>query len=160
MESILDGTGGARAWPSPVRHVLRRPRACQSDDQRRHEKVLCAGSGISQEPKALAEAGFEVVALDLSPEALELRREGGVWTTWWAISWTRLFVPALRCDHRAAYCSALCQDGIFLSHCHRGSGKPRHFAEPWFRRNRWTMWSGTPERRPPGRVAWLFTSTG
>jgi hypothetical protein len=32
--------------------------------------VLCAGSGISQEPRALAEAGFEVTALDLSPTAL------------------------------------------------------------------------------------------
>ncbi len=34
--------------------------------------VLCAGSGISQEPRALAEAGFEVTALDLSPLAMKL----------------------------------------------------------------------------------------
>jgi hypothetical protein len=34
--------------------------------------VLCAGSGISQEPRALAEAGFEVTVLDLSPVALRL----------------------------------------------------------------------------------------
>jgi len=34
--------------------------------------VLCAGSGISQEPRALAEAGFEVTALDLSPVAMKL----------------------------------------------------------------------------------------
>jgi len=34
--------------------------------------VLCAGSGISQEPRALAEAGFEVTALDLSPVAVKL----------------------------------------------------------------------------------------
>jgi hypothetical protein len=33
-------------------------------------KVLCAGSGISQEPRALAQAGFDVTALDLSPKAL------------------------------------------------------------------------------------------
>ena len=33
--------------------------------------VLCAGSGISQEPRALAEAGFEVTALDLSPVAMK-----------------------------------------------------------------------------------------
>jgi hypothetical protein len=32
--------------------------------------VLCAGSGISQEPRALAEAGFDVTALDVSPTAL------------------------------------------------------------------------------------------
>ena len=36
--------------------------------------VLCAGSGISQEPRALAEAGFKVVALDLSAQAMEIAR--------------------------------------------------------------------------------------
>ena len=34
--------------------------------------VLCAGNGISQEPRALAAAGFHVVALDLSPLAVQL----------------------------------------------------------------------------------------
>jgi hypothetical protein len=34
--------------------------------------ILCAGSGMSQEPRALAEAGFEVTALDLSPIALRV----------------------------------------------------------------------------------------
>lgn len=36
------------------------------------ERVLCAGNGISMEPRALAAAGFEVVALDLSAYALEV----------------------------------------------------------------------------------------
>jgi hypothetical protein len=31
--------------------------------------VLCAGNGVSREPHALAEAGFDVTALDLSPTA-------------------------------------------------------------------------------------------
>ena len=35
-------------------------------------RVLCAGSGISQEPRVLAEAGLQVVALDISPVALRL----------------------------------------------------------------------------------------
>ena len=35
-------------------------------------RVLCAGSGISQEPRVLAEAGLQVVALDMSPVALRL----------------------------------------------------------------------------------------
>ena len=35
-------------------------------------RVLCAGNGISQEPRALAAAGFNVVALDLSPTAARL----------------------------------------------------------------------------------------
>jgi SAM-dependent methyltransferase len=34
--------------------------------------VLCVGNGISQEPRALAWAGFEVTALDLSPYAIEV----------------------------------------------------------------------------------------
>jgi SAM-dependent methyltransferase len=56
------------------------------------------------------------------------------------------------------------QDGILLSHCHDGGWKPpavpRHFTQPWFQQNRWTIWNGGPDRKPPGRVAWLFTSTG
>lgn len=37
--------------------------------------VLCVGNGISQEPRALAWAGFDVTALDLSPFATEVARE-------------------------------------------------------------------------------------
>ncbi len=33
------------------------------------KKVLCTGNGLSQEPQALARAGFDVTALDLSPIA-------------------------------------------------------------------------------------------
>jgi len=36
--------------------------------------VLCVGNGISQEPRALAWAGFDVTALDLSPYATETAR--------------------------------------------------------------------------------------
>jgi len=32
--------------------------------------VLCAGNGVSQEPRALATAGFEVTALDISRVAM------------------------------------------------------------------------------------------
>jgi hypothetical protein len=38
------------------------------------KSVLCAGSGLSQEPRALAEAGFDVTALDLSPRASGVAR--------------------------------------------------------------------------------------
>lgn len=37
--------------------------------------VLCVGNGISQEPRALAWAGFDVTALDLSSYAMEVARE-------------------------------------------------------------------------------------
>ena len=37
--------------------------------------VLCVGSGISQEPRALAQAGLRVTALDFSPVALQLAQE-------------------------------------------------------------------------------------
>lgn len=37
--------------------------------------VLCVGSGISQEPQALAAAGLDVTALDISPFAMRLASE-------------------------------------------------------------------------------------
>lgn len=40
------------------------------------QTVLCVGNGISQEPKALAWAGFDVTALDISPVASQVARDG------------------------------------------------------------------------------------
>src|SRR5688572_22038470 len=37
--------------------------------------VLCVGNGVSQEPRALAWAGFDVTALDLSPYATRVASE-------------------------------------------------------------------------------------
>ena len=37
--------------------------------------ILCIGNGISQEPRALAWAGFDATALDLSPFATEVARD-------------------------------------------------------------------------------------
>jgi len=70
-------------WNDQVMHCLGPPlfdMFCLGDDevliqamlQFEMRTVLCAGSGISQEPRALAEAGFEVTALDLSPVAAQL----------------------------------------------------------------------------------------
>ena len=42
----------------------------------------CAGSDISQEPKALALAGFDVTVLDLSPLAIKVA-QGGTFRTRW-----------------------------------------------------------------------------
>ena len=41
----------------------------------RFKTVLCVGNGISQEPRALATAGFDVTALDLSPFATEMAKQ-------------------------------------------------------------------------------------
>jgi SAM-dependent methyltransferase len=41
----------------------------------RLKTVLCVGNGISQEPRALAWAGFDVTALDLSPYATKVATE-------------------------------------------------------------------------------------
>ena len=41
----------------------------------RLKTVLCVGNGISQEPRALAWAGFDVTALDLSPYATQVASE-------------------------------------------------------------------------------------
>ena len=39
------------------------------------QTVLCVGNGISQEPRALASAGFDVTALDLSPFASAMAQQ-------------------------------------------------------------------------------------
>jgi SAM-dependent methyltransferase len=45
----------------PVVHIMR---------EHGLRTVLCAGNGVSQEPRALAAAGFDVTALDISPVAV------------------------------------------------------------------------------------------
>jgi len=79
----LDVGGWDRYWVEQVRHGIGPPildMFCNDRElvelmkQRDMESILCAGSGISQEPRALAEAGFKVVALDLSPLAIEIAR--------------------------------------------------------------------------------------
>ena len=44
----------------------------------RLKTILCVGSGISQEPKALALAGFDVTVLDISPLAIKVAQEWNV----------------------------------------------------------------------------------
>lgn len=39
------------------------------------KSVLCAGNGLSQEPRALSLAGFDVTALDISPVATSVARD-------------------------------------------------------------------------------------
>ena len=80
----LDVAGWDRYWFEYLRHGIG-PQLldmfCDDRDLVRvmnaegMKSVLCAGNGISQEPRALAEAGFEVVALDISPQAVEYARD-------------------------------------------------------------------------------------
>jgi uncharacterized RDD family membrane protein YckC len=168
--------------------------------RREMKSVLCAGSGISQEPRALAEAGFEVVALDFSPQAIEIaksfdltaegfeyfcdpgsHRPGGRVEFVVGDILDKSVCPGpfdviierrtaqTYLDHNlgavmTALADRLACDGIFLSHCHDGCWRPpampRHFTEPWFRENGWTVWSGDPDPSSSGRVAWLLTTTG
>ena len=162
--------------------------------------VLCAGSGISQEPRALAQAGFDVVALDISPSALEIAQgfafptEGfehfceretgragghvdfvvgdildstvcpGPFDVIIERRTAQLYFNSNIEGVLGALTMRLGQDGIFLSHCHDGGwmppAEPLHFTKSWFQQNRWDIWNGGPGRKPSGRVAWLFTSTG
>lgn len=164
------------------------------------KSILCAGSGISQEPRALAEAGFEVVALDFSAQAMEIargfdfpaegfqyfcepdmRRPGGhvdfvvgdildsaVCPGPFDVIIERRTAQIFLSHDIGALLGALAMrltpDGVFFSHSHDGAWKPpakrRHFTKPWFEQNGWTIWDGSPGRKPAGRVAWLFTSTG
>jgi len=49
--------------------------------------ILCAGNGVSQEPRALANVGFKVTVLDLSPTAIRVAK-----------------VPRLDLDHFHRFC--------------------------------------------------------
>lgn len=205
----LDIAAWDRYWTEQVRHGIGPPLFDMFCDDRElvevmnaegMKSVLCSGNGISQEPRALAEAGLEVVALDFSPQAIQiakgfefpaegfehfcepgLRRQGGhvefvvgnfldltvcpgpfdviIERRTAQIFFNHGIGPVL-----CALAKRLSQDGIFVSHCHDTTWRPpakiRHYAESWFRDNGWTVWGGTPGRKPPGRVAWLFTSTG
>jgi len=205
----LDVSAWDRYWTEHVRHEIG-PAGFDifSDDRglvavmnsEGMKSVLCAGSGISQEPRALAQAGFQVVALDRSPQAMEIargyefppegfeyfcepemRRPGGhvefvtgdildpaVCPGPFDVIIERRTAQLYFTRDMGAVLSELekrlGQEGIFLSHCHDGRWKgpaaPHHFTKSWFEENRWTIWSGRPGRKPPGRVAWLITSTG
>ncbi len=205
----LDIAAWDRYWTEQVRHGLGPPLFDMFSDDRELVKlmseegmktVLCAGSGISQEPRALAEAGLDVVALDLSPQAMEiakvfefpserfdhfcepgLRRPGGhvdfVVGNFLDLTvcpgpfdviierrTAQIFFNHDIGSILGALAARLGQDGIFFSHCHDAAwkprAKPRHFTESWFRENGWTIWKGSQGRKSPGRLAWLFTSTG
>jgi hypothetical protein len=80
----LDSSAWDSYWTEHLRHGIGPPFFDMFCDDRRlvevmesegMKTVLCAGSGISQEPSALAEAGFEVMALDLSPRAIAFIRD-------------------------------------------------------------------------------------
>jgi len=164
------------------------------------KSILCAGNGVSQEPKALAAAGMNVVAMDISPQAAEiaksypfpleaishyyepeLQRLGGkvefvtgdilesaVCPGPFDVIIERLTAQNYYTHDIGSVLNGLAQrlseNGIFFSHSHDGrwrpSAKRRNFTEPWFREAGWTIWNGGTGRKPPGRVAWLFTSTG
>lgn len=74
--STSDPSAWDHYWNAQVAHGLGPPlfdMFCDDtllvETMRRHgmTRALCAGNGISQEPRALAEAGLQVTALDLSP---------------------------------------------------------------------------------------------
>ena len=205
----LDITGWDQYWIDHVRHGIGPPLFDMFCDDSALVKVmndegmkniLCAGNGISQEPKALAAAGMDVVALDLSPQAVEIAKGYGFPTEAFNhYCETGLRQPGGHVDFvignilnpevcpgpfdviierrtaqnyfnhdigvvMSALAGRLTENGIFLSHCHDGGWKPpakrRHYTESWFQEAGWPIWNGGPGRKPLGRVAWLFTSTG
>jgi SAM-dependent methyltransferase len=80
-DDVHDSQAWDRYWNDQISHGLN-PQIFDmfSDDRgliaymtsRGFRSVLCAGNGISQEPRALESAGFDVTALDLSPAAAQL----------------------------------------------------------------------------------------
>ena len=78
-----DAAAWDRYWGNRLAHGLGPPMSDMFCDDRAlvgamreasMSTVLCAGNGSSMEPRALAAAGFEVVALDISARGLEIAR--------------------------------------------------------------------------------------
>ena len=205
----LDVAAWNQYWIEHVRHGLGPPLFDMFSDDRRlvevmnaegMKTILCVGNGISQEPKALAQAGFRVIGLDMSPKATEIaqgfefppegfetfcaremRRSGGIADFVVGDILDPAICPGpfdVIIERRTAqnYFShnmdailfALAErvgpNGIILSHCHDGGwrppAEPRHVTASWFQKNHWKIWDGSSGQKPPGRVAWLATSTG
>ena len=159
--------------------------------------VLCAGSGLSLEPLALAAAGFQVTALDLSARALRViaqvpptpdyistfldahqLRPGG------NVEWVAGDIIDVACcpgpfdliiERRTAQnypqladiltplIGRLSYSGVFFTQCHDGAWRPparrQHRVGDWLKAQGWQSWTGDGPK-PPGRVAWLCTTTG
>jgi SAM-dependent methyltransferase len=152
--------------------------------------VLCAGNGISQEPRVLAAAGFEVTALDISPVALQLAQRAGPATDSAQPGKVKFVVGNLlnpricarpfdvvierrtlqvfpeneRSVALDALLARLGPQGMILSHCHdarwRPPAAPTHVTISLLLERDLAIWSGGPNPKPTGRVAWLQTSTG
>jgi hypothetical protein len=79
----LDVAAWDRYWTEHIKHGIGPPffdmfcndqNLIEAMNANGMKTVLCAGNGISQEPRALAQAGFRVMALDKSPKAVEIAR--------------------------------------------------------------------------------------
>src|SRR5947207_1329871 len=79
----LDVAAWDRFWVEHIRHGIGPPLMdmfCDDSmlvrvmNDEGLKSILCAGNGISQEPKALAAAGMDVVAMDISPQAAEIAK--------------------------------------------------------------------------------------
>jgi hypothetical protein len=82
-EDVHDAAGWNRYWKAQVDHAvagfhdmfLQEEGLARLMAARGLESVLCAGNGVSLQPHALAYAGFNVTAADLSTWAIELIRD-------------------------------------------------------------------------------------
>ena len=81
---LLDAAAWDQYWKEQIEHGITPQMydfCCREADLVRAmnsagmKSVLCAGNGMSHEPRILAMAGFDVVALDISPLAIELARK-------------------------------------------------------------------------------------
>ena len=150
--------------------------------------VLCAGNGISFEPLALATAGFDVTALDISPLAARFAKSiqrprsatldfvvgnlldttvcPGPFDVIIERRTVQLFPKHERAGALEALAGRLSKVGVFLSLCadNWSAWWPYHetgffhASESWFREHGWTIWYGAPSLPLTGRVAWLIRS--
>jgi SAM-dependent methyltransferase len=197
--TMRDPSAWDRYWNDQISHGLN-PQLFDlfvTDDEiirtlsrERMQTVLCAGSGISQEPYVLSVAGFDVTALDSSSFALEFASElasGANQTSDPKVKYVvgdlldteicpgpfdmiierrtlQLFSEHERGIALDALLYRLAPEGILLSHCHdarwRPPAEPKHFTKALLLKRGLTIWSGDTSLKPSGQVAWIKSSTG
>ena len=76
----------------------------------------------------------------------------------------QLFEPERQPAALAALAARMHENGILLSHTHRGDWRPEygstHPLQSLFLQANWRLWNPSDGAKPAGRVAWLYFSTG
>ena len=144
--------------------------------------VLCAGGAISVESAKLADAGFDVTVLDLSPNGIRLSKQRfgvrprlrfvvgdlrdpaicpGPFGAIIERRTLQLIPESERPAALAALAGRLADPGLLITHRHDGNAAPGravHTSRAWFAEQGWPVWQ--PGQAITERCVRLVTSTG